>query len=188
MALPRGGHGRHAPLHEEDAHGRKLSMSRMALADVKRHSDAEFPYLLAHGRVLHDADRTMEIGTVKKKSVIVRDEVIEIHESDAGSMGVADGDWARVVSERAAVDGVVRLTSPLQGMVSTTSLFGQMITDLERSRDPAPMLGVDGLPLVPVRVEKIEPARPTESLLPWWEKARACPEPGSPELVEGSKA
>ena len=87
-------------LHEEDARGRSLSMSRMALADVKRHSDAEFPFLLAHGRVLHDADRTMEIGTVKKKSVIVRDEVIEIHESDAGSMGVAEGDWVRVVSAR----------------------------------------------------------------------------------------
>ena len=145
-------------LHEEDAHGRRLSMSRMALADAKRHFDAEFPYLLAHGRVLHDPDRTMEIGTVKKKSVIVRDEVIEIHESDAGIMGVADGDWARVVSERGSLEGVVRLTSPLQGLVSTTSLFGQMITDLERSRGPAPMLGVDGLPLAPVRVEKIEPA------------------------------
>ena len=145
-------------LHAEDAHGRKLSMSRMALADVQRHADAEFPYLLAHGRVLHDPDRTMEIGTVKKRSVIVRDEVIEIHEADAGSMGVAEGDWARVVSARDSMQGVVRLTSPLPGMVSTTSLFGQMITDLDRSREPAPMLGIDGLPLVPVRVEKIEPA------------------------------
>ena len=145
-------------LHEEDARGRKLSLSRMALADVKRHSDAEFPFLLAHGRILHDADRTMEIGTVKKKSVIVRDEVIEIHESDAGSMGVAEGDWVRVVSAREALQGVVQLTSPLQGMVSTTSLFGEMITELDRSREPAPLLGVDGLPLVPVRVEKIEPA------------------------------
>ena len=145
-------------LHEEDARGRKLSLSRMALADVKRHSDAEFPFLLAHGRILHDADRTMEIGTVKKKSVIVRDEVIEIHESDAGSMGVAEGDWVRVVSARESLQGVVQLTSPLQGMVSTTSLFGEMVTGLDRSRDPAPMLGVDGLPLLPVRVEKIEPA------------------------------
>jgi len=145
-------------LHEEEAHGRMLSMSRMALADVKRHADADFPYLLAHGRVLHDADRTMEIGTVKKKSVIVRDEVIEVHESDAGSMGVAEGDWVKVVSARTSVQGVVQLTSPLQGMVSTTSLFGEMVTGLDRSRDPAPMLGVDGLPLVPVRVEKIEPA------------------------------
>ena len=73
-------------------------------------------------------------------------------------MGVAEGDWVRVVSEREAVQGVVQLTGPLQGMVSTTSLFGEMITGLDRSREPAPMLGVDGLPLLPVRVEKIEPA------------------------------
>ena len=137
--------------------GRRAQLSKMALPDVPRHSDPQFPYLLAHGRVLHDADRAMEIGMEKNRAVIQRDEVIEIHAADAGAIGVDEGDWAEVVSVRGSMQGVVQLTSPLQGLVSTTSLFGQLMTDLDRSRASDPMLEVDDLPLLPVRIEKIEP-------------------------------
>ena len=42
-----------------------------------------------------------------------------------------------------------------RGVVSTTALFGQLATELEVSRDPLKMLKVEGLPLTPVRVERV---------------------------------
>ncbi len=143
---------------DQGERGWRAQLTNMRLPDVPRHSDAEFPYLLAHGRVLHDDDREMEIVTEKRRSLIRRDEVIELHADDAGSLGVGEGDWAEVVSVRGSMQGMVRLTSPLRGLVSTTSLFGQLMTDVDRSRAPDPMLDVDDLPLLPVRIEKIEPA------------------------------
>ena len=51
-----------------------------------------------------------------------------------------------------------RLASPHKGLISTTALFGQLATELDRSDAPDPMLKVEGLSLVPVRVERIAEA------------------------------
>ena len=69
-----------------------------------------------------------------------------------------EGEWIDVVSSAATLRGAARLIGPQRGLVSTTSLFGQMATELEQSDRPDPMLRVDGLPLVPVRVERLEEA------------------------------
>jgi len=53
------------------------------------------------------------------------------------------------------LQGVVQLTSPHEGLIYTTSLFGQLIVELDASKEPDPMLKVEGLPLVRVRIEKI---------------------------------
>ena len=47
------------------------------------------------------------------------------------------------------------MSSPQRGLVSVTTLFGQLITRLEASTEPDPMLNVPRLPLVPANVKKL---------------------------------
>ena len=146
-------------LYAADGLDRKARLSAMSMpTDAPAHSDPAYPLLLARGRLLHDADRPMEIELVGKRNEIRRRDVIELHPEDAGALGVVEGEWIEVVSSAATLRGEARLTAPQKGLVSTTSLFGQMATELEQSDLPDPMLRVDGLPLVPVRVERLEEA------------------------------
>ena len=145
-------------LYAADGLDRKARLSAMAMPDVPVHSDPTYPLLLARGRLLHEADRPVEIELVGKRNEIRRPDVVELHPEDAGALGVVEGEWIDVVSSAATLRGAARLTGPQRGLVSTTSLFGQMATELEQSDRPDPMLRVDGLPLVPVRVERLEEA------------------------------
>jgi formate dehydrogenase alpha subunit len=142
-------------LYAGGSHAHKANLVGMTLADHHPHSDVEYPYLLARGRVLHQSDRTMEIGKSGKRNEIRRHEVLELHEDDASTIGVEAGDWLEVVSAGDSVRGVVQLSSPHRGLIATTALFGQLISELDASSEPDPMLKVEGLPLVPVRVEKV---------------------------------
>ena len=137
----------------DNAH--KANLVSMSLAAHHPHNDVDYPYLLARGRVLHQSDRTMEIGKTGKHNEIRRHEVLELHEDDASTIGVEAGDWVEVVSAGNSVRGVVQLSSPHRGLIATTALLGQLISELDASSEPDPMLKVEGLPLVPVRVEKV---------------------------------
>ena len=145
-------------LYAADGLDRKARLQAMSMPDVPAHSDPAYPLLLARGRLLRDADRPIEIELVGKRNEIRRPDVIELHPEDAGALGVVEGEWISVVSGAATFRGAARLSGPQKGLVSTTSLFGQMATELEKSDRPAPMLMIDGLPLVPVRVERLEEA------------------------------
>ena len=140
-------------LYASSSEDRKPRLSPMKLSLPPAHLDAEYPFLLAMGRVLHEADRTMEIGQESKRNFIERKEVLQLHEEDARALGVSEGDQISVVSARKRLHGIVSISSPHRGLISTTSLFGQIVTELDRSKDPDPMLKVEGLPLVPVRIE-----------------------------------
>ena len=142
-------------LYTPDGDGRKASVVSMTMPETPESRDLEYPLLLARGRLLHQSDRTMEIGKNGKRNVIQREELLELHEDDARNLGISEGEWVEVVSSRDRVRGVARLTSPQAGLVSTTALFGQLATELDRSEAPDPMLKVEGLPLVPVRVERV---------------------------------
>ncbi len=142
-------------LYDAGGEGRKARLVGMTLLQETAHSDTEYPFLLAKGRLLRDADRTMEIGVEGKRSVIRRDEFLEFHEDDARDLGLTEGEWVEVVSSRARLRGVVRLSGPHRGLISTTALFGQLAWELDRSEAPDPMLKVQGLPLLSVRVERV---------------------------------
>jgi predicted molibdopterin-dependent oxidoreductase YjgC len=142
-------------LYTADGHNGKARLSPMALSPAPEHSDPDYPLLLAKGRLLHDADRTMEIVKNGTRTAIQRDEIVELHEDDGRELGIAEDEWVEVVSAAATLRGVVKLTSPHKGLVSTTGLFGQMATELDASDEPDPMLKVEGLPLVPVRVGRL---------------------------------
>ncbi len=145
-------------LYASDGLDHKARLQAMSMPEVPVHSDEAYPLLLATGRLLHDADRPMEIELVGKRNEVRRHDVIELHPEDAGPLGVTDGEWIEVASTKSTLRGVAQLTSPQKGLVATTSLFGQMATQLDSSDLPDPMLRVDGLPLVPVRVDRVEEA------------------------------
>ena len=135
--------------------GAKVKVSPMVLPEETVWNDAEYPLLLAKGRLLRDASRTMEIVQDDKRSTIQRDEIFEFHEEDARDLGLSEGGWVEVVSSRERLQGVVQLSGERRGLISTTALFGQLAEELDRSNAPDPMLKVPGLPLVPVRIEGV---------------------------------
>ncbi len=142
-------------LYSQGFNGRKASFSPMTLEDAPKHIDPDYPLLLATGRLLHQPERDMEVISGDGLNMVKRDEVIEIHPEDARSLGIDEGDRVEVVSSKDSINGVARLSSPHKGLVSTTLLFGDMAARLEVNPDPDPMLKVPGLPMVPVRVERV---------------------------------
>lgn len=137
-----------------EADAGKIKLSQMALPDVPNDVGADYPFVLARGRMLHQADRPMEIGKSGKRNVIERDEVVEIHPEDAQDLDIVEGEFVEVISSRDRLRAVARLTGVHRGMMSYTSLFGDVATRLDASSEPDPIMNVEGLPLVNVRVEK----------------------------------
>ena len=85
---------------------------------------------------------------------ISRNDIIEIHEEDALNLGVSNGDFANVIFPQGQIKGVVQTTCPLKGLLSVTTLFGQLIVEIEQSKEPDVMLRLPSLPIVPARIEK----------------------------------
>ena len=118
----------------------------MNMSDPPPHSDGQYPFLLTQGRVLYQSDRNF----------IEKSEVVEIHHADAHAMGVSEGDLVEVVSSKERIRGTARISRLHTGMISVTSLFGDLASSLDQTDNPDPMLKVPGLPVVPVRVDKVD--------------------------------
>ena len=116
--------------------------------------DDDYPMLLAHGRVLHQPDEDLDIVQIDGRNAIQRDEHIQMHPEDAAELGIHEGDWVEAHSARGRTAGIADLSGPQRGLVSITTLFGDLITGLAQSPDPDPMLTVPTLPLIPVRLLK----------------------------------
>ncbi len=132
----------------------KPRAGQMTMMMPPEHDDPDFPFHLARGRVLHQPDRQVELLKPDGRYRIGREDVIEIHPDDASGLGVGEGDPLEVVTSNGSYKGAASLSGPQRGLVSTTTLFGQLITELESSQVPDPMLKVPRLPLVPARVVK----------------------------------
>ena len=144
-----------AILYQESRTESKLKLAPMSMGDVPVHEDDEYPLMLAHGRVLHQPDEDMEIIQINGRNAIQRDETIMLHPEDAAQLGIEEGDWVEAISGRGRAAGIADLTGPQRGLVSITTLFGDLITGLVQSEDPDPMLNVPTLPLTPVRIVKL---------------------------------
>ncbi len=132
----------------------KARLCEMKLSEVPQRRDAEYPFLLAHGRVLHDPDRDAGIAEVRGRNRITRAEFIALHPDDARQAGVSDGDWVEVETARERIRGIAQLSGGHRGVVSVTTLFGEVILDMEASRHHDPALKVPTLPLLPARIQK----------------------------------
>ena len=116
------------------------------------------PLLLARGRVLHQPERHLDIVNRNGRNSVARDELVELHQEDARELGVGEGDWIEVISERSRITGRASLSGSQKGLVSATTLFAELISELESSDAPDPMLKVPRLPLVAARIERLTDA------------------------------
>ena len=135
---------------------RKAVLGGVGLTEPPDRDDSSYPFLLAMGRVLHQPERQIDLQLVDGRNRALREEIVELHSEDARELRLSEDDRVEVVtSEGSTTQGVARLSGPHRGLVSVTTLFGQLITELEKSREPDPMMTVPGLPLVPASVRKL---------------------------------
>jgi anaerobic selenocysteine-containing dehydrogenase len=66
----------------------------------------EYPLLLNTGRTVEHWHTRTKTGRVPILEGLAPEAWVEIHPADAAALGVADGDWVRVASERGAIDRV----------------------------------------------------------------------------------
>ena len=116
--------------------------------------------MLAHGRVLSQPDRPVGVLRHGEMNYLDRVEQVEIHRDDARALSISRGDSVEVKDENGSTvaSGVAALSSPQPGLVSITTLFGQVASEMQDSENPDPSPRIPGLPLRPVRVVK-SPAR-----------------------------
>ena len=134
---------------------RKIALSPMTFVEPPARIDAERPFLLARGRVLNQPERRLDIQADRGRNFIERDDIVEVHADDAAALGIAEGDDVQVIYDGGELRARASLKGTQRGVLSVTTLFGQMITTIERSRSPDPMLKIDGLPLLPASIVKV---------------------------------
>ena len=112
--------------------------------------------VLALGRVLHQPDREITLGTRNYLNVIDRVEAINLHRDDARRYGISDGDRVEVVDYRgeSCVSGRANVNGGVPGMVFATTLFAELGTFIEEceSPDPAPLVPALSLRSVDVKL------------------------------------
>ena len=142
-------------LYAEYLQSHKIGLSSMTFVEPPAFGDETHPFVLARGRVLNQPERPIDIQEVRGRNLIERDDFVEVHPEDAVALGINEGDEVHVMYEGGGFYGRASLGGAQRGMLSVTTLFGQMITDIERDRSPDPMLKIDGLPLVPASIVKV---------------------------------
>ena len=142
-------------LYAEYLESHKIALSPMTFVEPPVHSDDERPFVLARGRVLNQPERQLGIQEVRGRNLIERDDIVDVHPEDATALGISEGDEVHVMYEGGGFYAKAGLNGTQRGMLSITSLFGQMITNIERDRSPDPMLKIDGLPLVSASIVKV---------------------------------
>ncbi len=133
----------------------KPKLASVSLRVVEPELDENFPLLMAHGRVLHQPDVDVDVFRLRGMNAIRRDESIQLHPQDAADLGIVEGDWIEAVSERARFTGTADLSGPQRGLVSTTTLLGDLMPGMAQSQEPDPMLNFPTLPMAPVRLAKL---------------------------------
>ena len=142
-------------LYTDSLQSRKVALWPMTFVEPPARIDADRPFLLARGRVLNQPERRLDIQADRGRNFIERDDIVEMHEEDAAALGIGEGDDVEVIYEGGALQARANLTGTQHGVLLVTTLFGQMITTIERSREPDPMLKIDGLPLIPASIVKM---------------------------------
>ena len=142
-------------LYTEYLQSHKIALSPMTFVEPPAHGDEMHPFTLARGRVLNQPERPMDIQEIRGRNLIERDDIVEVHPDDAAALGINEGDEVHVMHPEGGFYAKANLSGTQRGMLSLTTLFGQLITDIERDRSPDPMLKIDGLPLVPASIVKV---------------------------------
>ncbi len=133
---------------------RKAEVETPQFQSVSKPLDPEFPAWLVPGRVLQQFDR--ELTVLKgKHNQIVRKELLELNPVDAASWDIGEEDLVEVVAQGYRMSGWAHINESVPpGVIATTSLFGQMISDIEVSEEMIPASRLPGLKIRPARIIK----------------------------------
>jgi formate dehydrogenase major subunit/formate dehydrogenase alpha subunit len=136
--------------------GQKADFETPQFLVVEPPRESQYPALLVPGRVLLQADREFEV--VKgQRNRIVREERLELNPGDAAAWGIQDGDMVEASDGGQGVTGRAALLPSIPpGVIGVTSLFGEMILELQDSPHPTPASRLPGLRIRPARIAKIE--------------------------------
>ena len=148
-------------LTSKDTSEARISLVPMAIREPISRPDEEFPFTLAHGRVLLRPEEDMRVvRDDQDMNHVERDTWIEVHPEDASTLGVSEGDRVAITAEpdasasRLPDFAFVRLSSPHRGFVSVTTLFAELATGVQNSDDIDTSPSVRGLPLRHVSLAK----------------------------------
>ena len=124
--------------------------------------DPDFPTWLAPGRVLFNQGREMEVVRGKRNQ-IQREDWVELNPATATELSVEDGDRVEVQTRNntsgSALVGTVHLNEGVPpGVISTTSIFGQLAIAMQESQEPDPASKVAGLEIRRAAIVKLTPA------------------------------
>ena len=133
---------------------RKAEVETPQFHSVSKPLDPEFPAWLVPGRVLQQLDR--ELTVLKgKHNQIVRKELMELNPIDAASWEIDEEDLVEVVGRGYRLSGWAHIDESVPpGVIATTSLFGQLVSDLEASEEMVPAARLPGLNIRPARILK----------------------------------
>jgi predicted molibdopterin-dependent oxidoreductase YjgC len=117
----------------------------------------EYPLIIVPGRVLYQDDRESELTKQGLNNVLRRTEVADIHPDDAVVYKLRQGDEIEISDAKGWYKrvGVNINGSVAPGTVSVTTLFGEMATQLQSSKNPLKMLKAPRLNVVPVRLDPV---------------------------------
>ena len=121
--------------------------------------DAQFPLMLAHGRVLLEPGRKPNVVVEGKRNRVEREERFVLNPADAAAANLHEGDAAvAATADGAERRGVVALSDAVPaGVVSLTTLFGELAVSVDASDRPDPMNHIPRLNAAPVRIAAEQP-------------------------------
>jgi formate dehydrogenase major subunit len=118
--------------------------------------DEEYPFYLSTGRIRYHYHTGSMTRRTRSMNRIAPEERIEMHPDDAGRMGIAEGDWVRVISRRGEVQARVRLTDrSAPGMVFGTFHFAETPINVLTNNALDPVGKIPEYKVSAVRVEKV---------------------------------
>ncbi len=121
--------------------------------------DTEYPYMLTTGRILQHWHTGTMTRRVSGLNFIAPEERVEINPSDAEKLGIADGDWIRVVSRRGSVTARARVFDrPRPGLVFMTFHFAEALSNVLTNNVVDPVSKIPEYKVCAVKVEKAEGA------------------------------
>jgi formate dehydrogenase (NADP+) alpha subunit len=117
-----------------------------------------FALTLARGRVLSQDARDAGISAESGMNRVTRTEHLVLSPVDAKELEIEANDPLTLVAESGATyEGIAKISeSILPGMISLTTLFGELAADIQASDRPDPMNHLPRLRTLPIRIEKQE--------------------------------
>ena len=118
--------------------------------------DIESGLLLATGRVLKIDSSKVGIEKRNGKNFVVNPDYFDFNEDDATMLGLEQGDIIDVISADNRIRGKVQITPIVKGVVGSVKSFGDFVQGMELSKAPDKFIKMEGLPLIPIQIERIE--------------------------------